>query len=149
MDKLKWLKDIVKHWGEVTDSSSGQQHITTLQEEMKDFKAALEEHAGVLAQCKDEKEELLDWNEALHLQVEDLECHQEAENIEHSQSCAMVLDKHESCEAIEDDLNMLCDTLTTASIELQQKDDELSFKSQEINKLIGKHRSILNDIKGE
>jgi chromosome segregation ATPase len=149
MDELEWLKDIVEHRGEDTNSSSGQQRITMLQEEMKDLKAALEEHVGVLAQCENEKEELLDRNEALHLQIEDLEHHWEVENIEHSQSHAMVLEECKSCEAIEDDLNMLHDTLTAASIELQQKDDELSFKSQEINKLISEHCSILNDIKGE
>jgi chromosome segregation ATPase len=149
MDELERLKDIVEHRGEVTDSSSGRQHIAALQEEIKDLKAALEEHVDVLAQREDEKEELLDQNEALHLQIEDLERRREAENIERSQSRAMVLEERESREAIEDDLNVLRDKLAAASIELQQKDDELSFKSQEINELIGEHRSILDDVEGE
>jgi hypothetical protein len=32
---------------------------------------------------------------------------------------------------------------------IQQKDDELSFKSQEISELVSEHRSILDDVEGE
>ena len=149
MDELERLKDIVEQRGEVSDSSGGQQRIAALQEEIKDLKAALEEHADVLAQREDEKEELLDQNEALRLQIEDLERRREAEGVERSESRAMILEERESREAIEDDLNVLRDKLAAASIELQQKDDELSFKSQEINELIGEHRSILDDVEGE
>ena len=149
MDELERLKDIVEQRGEVSDSSGGRQRIAALQEEIKDLKAALEEHADVLAQREDEKEELLDQNEALRLQIEDLERRREAEGVERSESRAMILEERESREAIEDDLNVLRDKLAAASIELQQKDDELSFKSQEINELIGEHRSILDDVEGE
>jgi chromosome segregation ATPase len=149
MNELERLKDIVEQRGEVSDSSSGRQRIAALQEEIKDLKAALEEHADVLAQREDEKEELLDQNEALRLQIEDLERRREAEGVERSESRAMILEERESREAIEDDLNVLRDKLAAASIELQQKDDELSFKSQEINELIGEHRSILDDVEGE
>jgi chromosome segregation ATPase len=150
MDELERLKDIVEQRGEATDGvGSGQQRIAALREEIKDLKAALEEHADVLTQREDEKEELLDQNEALRLQIEDLEHRRETECIERSQSRAMILEERESREAIEDDLNVLRDKLAAASIELQQKDDELSFKTQEITELVNEHRSILDDVEGE
>jgi chromosome segregation ATPase len=149
MDELERLKDIVEHRGDDTGGSSGRRHIGELQEEITDLKAALEEHADVLAQHEEEKEELLDQNEALRLQIEDLDRRREAENIERSQSRAMILEERESREAIEDDLNVLRDKLAAANIELQQKDDEINFKSQEISELVSEHRSILDDVEGE
>jgi chromosome segregation ATPase len=149
MDELERLKDIVEQREEDTGGSSGRRHIGALEEEIRDLKGALDEHAGVLAQREDEKDELIDHNEALLLQIEDLQHRREAETIERSQSRAMVLEERESREAIEDDLNVLRDKLAAANIELQQKDDELNFKSQEITELIGEHRSILDDVEGE
>ena len=149
MDELERVKDIMEQRGDDTGGSSGRRHISELQEEIRDLKAALEEHADVLAQREEEKEELLDHNEALLLQVEDLERRREAENIERSQSRAMILEERESREAIEDDLNVLRDKLAAANIELQQKDDDLNFKSQEITELVSEHRSILDDVEGE
>ena len=149
MDELERLKDIVEHREEDTGGSSGRHHIGALQEEIRDLKGALDEHAGILARREDEKDELLDQNEALLLQIEDLQHRREAETIERSQSRAMVLEERESREAIEDDLNVLRDKLAAANIELQQKDDELNFKSQEITELISEHRSILDDVEGE
>jgi chromosome segregation ATPase len=149
MDELERLKDIVEQRGEDTGGSSGRRHIGALQEEIRDLKAALDEHADALALREDEKEELLDQNEGLRLQIEDLEHRREAETVERSQSRAMILEERESREAIEDDLNVLRDKLAAANIELQQKDDELNFKGQEISELISEHRSILNDVEGE
>ena len=149
MDELERLKDIVEQRGEDSHGGDGGRRIAELQEEINDFKAALEEHAEALAQHEEDKEELLDQNEALRLQIEDLDRRREAENVERSQSRAMVLEERESREAIEDDLNVLRDKLAAANIEIQQKDDELSFKSQEINELVTEHRSILDDVEGE
>ena len=149
MDELERLKDIVEQRGEDSHGGDGGRRIAELQEEINDFKAALEEHAEALAQHEEDKEELLDQNEALRLQIEDLDRRREAEDVERSQSRAMVLEERESREAIEDDLNVLRDKLAAANIEIQQKDDELSFKSQEINELVTEHRSILDDVEGE
>jgi len=149
MDELERLKDIVEQHDEDTGGSSGRRHIGALQEEIRDLKAALDEHADALARHEDEKEEILDRNEALLLQIEDMEHRRDAETIERSQSRAMILEERESREAIEDDLNVLRDKLAAANIELQQKDDELNFKSQEITELISEHRSILDDAEGE
>ncbi len=145
MDELERLRDMVE-CGE--DSNSGRQ-IADLQREIGELKAALEEHADALAQREEEREELLDQSESLHLHIEDLERRREAENIERSESRAMILEERESREAIEDDLNVLRDKLAAANIELQQKDDDLGFKNQEISELIGEHRSILDDVEGE
>jgi chromosome segregation ATPase len=149
MDELERLKDIVEQREEDAGGSSGRRHIGALQEEIRDLKAALDEHADALVQREDEKEELLDQAEALRLQIEDLQHRREAETVERSQSRAMVLEERESREAIEDDLNVLRDKLAAANIELQQKDDELGFKGQEISELISEHRSILDDVEGE
>lgn len=149
MDELERLKDIVEQREEDTSGSSGGRHIGALQEEIRDLKAALDEHVDALAQREDEKEDFVDQIDALHLQIEDLQHRREAESIERSQSRAMVLEERESREAIEDDLNVLRDKLAAANIELQQKDDELNFKSQEIAELVGEHRSILDDVEGE
>jgi chromosome segregation ATPase len=149
MDELERLKDIVEQREEDTSGSSGGRHIGALQEEIRDLKAALDEHVDALAQREDEKEDFVDQIDALHLQIEDLQHRREAESIERSQSRAMVLEERESREAIEDDLNVLRDKLAAANIELQQKDDELNFKSQEITELVGEHRSILDDVEGE
>ena len=149
MDELERLKDIVEQREEDTGGSSGRQHISALQEEIRDLKAALDEHIDALAQREDEKEDFVDQIDALHLQIEDLQHRREAEGIERSQSRAMILEERESREAIEDDLNVLRDKLAAANIELQQKDDELNFKGQEITELVSEHRSILDDVEGE
>jgi chromosome segregation ATPase len=148
-ENMEELERIMEQRGENTDGSSGRRQIGALQEEIRDLKAALEEHADALAQLEDEKEELLDQNEALRLQIEDMEHRREAETIERSQSRAMILEERESREAIEDDLNVLRDKLAAANIELQQKDDELNFKNQEFTELVSEHRSILDDVEGE
>ena len=149
MDELERLKDIVEQREEDTGGSGSSRHISALQEEIRDLKAALDEHADALAQREDEKEDFVDQIDALHLQIEDLQHRREAESVERSQSRAMILEERESREAIEDDLNVLRDKLAAANIELQQKDDELNFKSQEITELISEHRSILDDAEGE
>jgi chromosome segregation ATPase len=149
MDELERLKDIVEQREEDTGGSSGRRHISAFQEEIRDLKAALDEHVDALAQREDEKEDFVDQIDALHLRIEDLQHRREAESIERSQSRAMILEERESREAIEDDLNVLRDKLAAANIELQQKDDELNFKSQEITELVGEHRSILDDVEGE
>jgi chromosome segregation ATPase len=149
MDELERLKDIVEQREEDTGGSSDHRHVNALQEEIADLKAALDEHADALAQREDEKEDFVDQIDALRLRIEDLQHRREAEGIERSQSRAMILEERESREAIEDDLNVLRDKLAAANIELQQKDDELNFKSQEITELVGEHRSILDDVEGE
>lgn len=148
-ENMEELERIMEQRGENTGGSSGRRQIGALQEEIRDLKAALEEHADALAQREDEKEELLDQNEALRLQIEDMEHRREAETIERSQSRAMILEEREEREAIEDDLNVLRDKLAAANIELQQKDDELNFKNQEFTELVSEHRSILDDVEGE
>ena len=149
MDELERLKDIVEQREDDSNGGGGGRRIAALQEEISDLKAALEEHADALAQREEDKEELLDQNEALRLQIEDLDRRREAESVERSQSRAMILEERESREAIEDDLNVLRDKLAAANIELQQKDDELGFKNQEITELVTEHRSILDDVEGE
>jgi chromosome segregation ATPase len=149
MDELERLKDIVEQREEDIGGSSGRRHTNALHEEIRDLKAALDEHADALAQREDEKEDFVDQIDALRLQIEDLQHRRESESVERSQSRAMILEERESREAIEDDLNVLRDKLAAANIELQQKDDELNFKSQEITELVGEHRSILDDVEGE
>ena len=151
MDELERLNAIVEQREEDSHGGDdgGGRRVAALQEEISDLKAALEEHADALAQREEDKEELLDQNEALRLQIEDMERRREAESVERSESRAMIIEERGSREAIEDNLNVLRDKLAAASIELQQKDDELNFKTQEIGELVSEHRSILDDVEGE
>ncbi|KAI0062162.1 hypothetical protein BV25DRAFT_1886017 [Artomyces pyxidatus] len=144
-DELTELKGMVDFGGDGRQA----RRIQELESDNKELKAMLDEHADILAQREEEKEELLDQYDALRLQFEDLERRREAESIERSQSRAMILEEREEREAVEDGLNALRDKLAAASIELQQKEDEISFKSQEISDLVNEHQSILDDVENE
>ncbi|KAI0052262.1 hypothetical protein FA95DRAFT_1533022 [Auriscalpium vulgare] len=149
MDELERLKDIVERRDDTGGDGRQLRRMDELEMEIEELKAALEEHADLLAQRDEEKEELLDQQDALRLQLEDVERRREAESIERSQSRAMILEEREERQAAEDDVNTLRDKLAAASIELQQKEDEIGFKSQEISELINEHQSILDDVEGE
>ena len=60
MDELERVKDIMEQRGDDTGGSSGRRHIGELQEEIRDLKAALEEHADVLAGAVIDPEQLED-----------------------------------------------------------------------------------------
>ncbi|ETW85083.1 hypothetical protein HETIRDRAFT_470129 [Heterobasidion irregulare TC 32-1] len=84
--------------------------------------------------------------EALRLELEDLHRRREIESLERSESRAQILEEREGREMIEEGLNELRDKLAAATIELQQKEDELEYKTREINELVNEHRSILDDV---
>lgn len=120
--------------------------LAELEAENEDLKAALEEHADMVALRDDEKEDLMDQMETLRLEVEDLQRRREAESIERSESRAQIYEEREEREAMQDGLNELRDKLAAATIELQQKDDELEFKQQEVADLLNEHNTILEEI---
>lgn len=120
--------------------------LEELHAENEDLKAALEEHADLVALRDEEKEDLMDQLEAVRLEMEDLQRRREAESIERSESRAQILDDREEREAIQDGLNELRDKLAAATIEIQQKDDELEFKQQEVADLLTEHNTILEEI---
>ncbi|TRM57015.1 microtubule associated-domain-containing protein [Schizophyllum amplum] len=75
----------------------------------EDLRAQLDEHADVVAQREDEREDLLDEIERLRLQIEDLQRRREAESYERSQSRAQVFEEREEREAVEDNLSAMKD----------------------------------------
>ncbi|KAI0038285.1 hypothetical protein FA95DRAFT_1578296 [Auriscalpium vulgare] len=135
MDELERLKDTVERRDDTGQDGRQLRRMDELKKEIEELKAAPEEQADLLAERDEEKEELLDQQDALRLQLEDVERRREADGEE----------RH----AAEDDVNTLRDKLAAASIELQQKEDEIGFKSQEISELINEHQSILDDVEGE
>ncbi|KAA1475865.1 hypothetical protein DENSPDRAFT_842743 [Dentipellis sp. KUC8613] len=152
MDELDRLRDIVENRGDEGGSGSDERlrrRIDDLEAENEELRSALDEHAEIITIRDDEKEDLQDQNEALRLEIEDLQRRREMESIERSQSRAQILEEREEREAVEDDLNALKDKLAAATIELQQKEDDLGFKEQEIADLVSEHRRILDDVEME
>ncbi|KAI0321295.1 hypothetical protein OF83DRAFT_1051431 [Amylostereum chailletii] len=153
MDELERLRDIVERGGGNEDEDGARarmrRRIEELEMDVEELRASLDEHAEALTQREDEKEELLDINEGLRLQLEDVQRRREAESIERSQSRAIILEEREEREAVQDDLNALRDKLMAASIELEQKEEELEIKTREMGDLMGEHQSILDDVENE
>jgi len=123
--------------------------IEELEAENAELKGALENQTDLVALRDDEKEDLNDQLEALRLEVEDLQRRREMESIERSESRAQILEEREEREVVVDNLNGLRDKLAAVSIELQQKEDEISFKSREIDDLVFEHRSIIDEVETE
>jgi len=80
---------------------------------------------------------------------EDIQRRREAESIVRSESCAQILEEREEREAVEDDLNTIQDKLAAATIELQQKEDELDLKNREIDDLIQEHGRVVDVVEQE
>jgi chromosome segregation ATPase len=103
----------------------------------------LEEQDEAITQREDKTEDLADEVEALRLDIEEMQRCRDAESIERSQSHAQILEEREEHDAVEDDLNSLRDKLAAATIELQQKEDEIEMKVREIDELVSEHDRIL------
>ncbi|KAF8638841.1 hypothetical protein AX17_001899 [Amanita inopinata Kibby_2008] len=161
MEEIEQLRDMVeKQVSPVSDlgPSTGpsdrerdrfQKRVESLEVENEDLRARLQEHADILAQREEEKEDLIDENDALKLEVEDLQRKCEADFAERSQSRAAILEEREEREAVEEDLNTLKDRLAAAMIELQQKEDELELRNKEIDEMVKEHQRIVKVVEDE
>lgn len=150
MEEIDRLKDMVERRG---DDSIGdgriRRRLAELEADNEDLRLRQQEHIDLIAQKEEEKGDLADEIEALHLEVEDLQHRREADSLERSQSRAQMLEEQEEREAVEEDLNAMKDKLAAALIELQQKEDEIDMKNQEIENLATEHQRIVDQVEEE
>ncbi|KAF8066862.1 hypothetical protein FPV67DRAFT_1417467 [Lyophyllum atratum] len=158
MDEIERLKEIVERRGDesLAESSNGEgrrerlkRRVEELEIENEELRARLDEHAEIIAQKEDEKDDLADEVNALRLEIEDIQRRREAESFERSESRAQILEEREEREAAEDDLNALRDKLAAATIELQQKDDDIELKNREIDDIVAEHQRIVGIVENE
>jgi len=109
----------------------------------EELQMQLEERDQLLIQREDETEALADHAYHLQLEIEDIQRRRDAERIERSESRAQILEERKEREAVEDDLNAIWDKLAAATIQLQQKEDELDLKNREIDDLIQEHDRVV------
>lgn len=123
--------------------------VEGLEADNNNLRARLQEHAELLTQKEEEKEDVVDENDALKLEIEDLHRKRDADFAERSQSRAAFLEEREEREAAEEDLNALKDRLAAVMIELQQKEDDLDLKSKEMEEIVREHQRIVNVVEDE
>lgn len=142
-----------QHLNGSTNSDNGENRRARLEEALRNLEednALLEEKLVELANelniREDEKEELADKVEALTLHIEELQQRQEAAALERSQSRANLAEDEEEREELINTINSLRDKLAATNIELQQKEEEISAKTDEIDEIIAEHESIVRDL---
>lgn len=121
----------------------------SLEADNNDLRARLQEHIEIVAQKEEEKEDIIDENDALKLELEELHRKREAHLAERSQSRAAFLEEREEREAVEEDLNTLKDRLAAVMIELQQKEDDLDLRGKEMDEMVREHQRIVNVVEDE
>jgi chromosome segregation ATPase len=135
--EMERLREIVEERGGENGFGSAstalKRRVQELEGDNEDLCAKLEEQDEVITQREDEKEDLADEVEALRLDIEEMQRRRNAESIERSQSYAQIPEEREEHNAMEDNLNSLRDKLAAATIELQQKEDEIKMKAREID----------------
>lgn len=150
-EEMERLKDIVESREDERSGDGGhmRKQLEELEYENEQLKQRLGEQEDLAQRHEEEKEELADQVEMLRLQLEDAERRREAENIERSQSRAMILGEREEREAVEEELASVRDKLAAAQIEIQQKEDELELKTREIDDIVAEHERIVREVEQE
>ncbi|KAG6908460.1 hypothetical protein DXG01_004543 [Tephrocybe rancida] len=158
LEEIERLKEIIERRGDASlaESSSGEgrrerqkRRVEELVGENEELRVRLDEHAEIISQREDEKEDLQDEINTLRLEMEDIQRRRQAESYERSESRAQILEEREEREAVEDDLNALRDKLAAMMIELQQKEDDLDLKTREIDELVAQHQRIVEVVDNE
>ncbi|KAF7974233.1 hypothetical protein HWV62_13114 [Athelia sp. TMB] len=152
-EEMDRLREIVEGRGDESSNAGGSERwrrrVDELEGELEDLHVKVDEQAEAIAQRDDEKEDMADEIEALRLDLEEMQRRREAEAVERSESRAQVLEEREEREAVEDDLNVLRDKLAAATIELQQREDEIEMKNREIDELVSEHDRIVGVVEDE
>ncbi|GJE88186.1 anucleate primary sterigmata protein B [Phanerochaete sordida] len=150
-EEMERLKEIVESREDERNGDGGRlrKHLEELEDENEHLKQRVTEHEDLVVRQEEEKEELVDQVEMLRLQLEDMERRREAENVERSQSRAMILDEREGREAVEEELASARDKLAAAQIEIQQKEDEVELKVREIDEIVAEHERIVREVEQE
>lgn len=126
--------------------SKTERRLKEAEEDNQILQEKLQELGELLIQHEEEKEELADANEGLRLQIEELEQRRDDEAVERSQSRAAILEEREEREELEESINSLRDRFAAASIELQQREEELAAKNDEIEDIVTEHEAIVREI---
>lgn len=157
MEEIDRLREIIEQHGHHSghDSTSGDSR-RELKMQLDEVRAInneldleLEDRLKLLRQHEDEKEELLDQIDDLHLKLEDFQRRREAESIERSESRAQILEEREEKEVVVENLNSMRDKHAALIIELQQREDELELKAKEIEELVTEHQRIVEVVEEE
>lgn len=114
---------------------------------------ALDDLRNQIAAREDEKEELADEVDALRLALEDAEDKIRRKDAEehHNRSASRTaaIEDREEREAVEDEVNALRDRLAASVIEMQQKEDELDVKNEELEEMVKEHDRIVQQVEEE
>ncbi len=162
MEEINRLRDLVERQQNISSPDVGEslgsnsreyerlkRTAESLEADNNDLHARLQEHIELLAQKEEEKEDIIDENDALKLEIEGLHRRREADFADRSQSRAAFLEEREEREAVEDDLNTLKDRLAAVMIELQQKEDDLDLRGKEMDEMVKEHQRIVNVVEDE
>jgi chromosome segregation ATPase len=106
--------------------------MTELEDQNEQLKDRLTDTEDVLARRAEEREDLLDQIEGLHLQLEDEQCRREAESVERSASRAEIYAREEAREDLEGELNHLCDRLARTTLDLEMKEEQVEERDREL-----------------
>lgn len=147
--ELRKTQVIIERSGDDSIDPSYARKVEDLRAENEELRLELEQRDQLLIAREEENEALADHADRLQLEVEDLQRRREAESIERSESRAQIIEEREEREAVEDDLNSIRDKLAAATIELQQKEDELELKNKEIDDLIQEHDRVVDVVEEE
>jgi hypothetical protein len=157
MDEKERMEAILERNGDASLMAEGgearreklKRRINELELANEDLQVTVQEQERVITQKEEEREDLLDEIEALRLDMEEIQRRREAESMERSESRAQMMEERDAREAVEEDLNAIRDRLAAASIELQQKEDDLEAKNREIEELVAEHERIVGVIDQE
>ncbi|KAJ7583262.1 hypothetical protein C8J56DRAFT_953479 [Mycena floridula] len=158
MEEIERLKEMVEKRGDDSMMSEAggdsrkdrlKRKVAELEADNEDLRLHNQEQAELIAQKEDEKGDLADEVEALRLEIEDLQRRRELDSLERSESRAQMLEEQEEREAVEDDLSALKDKLAAAMIELQQREDDIELKNQELEHMVSEHRRIVDVVEDE
>ncbi|KAK0200971.1 hypothetical protein DFS33DRAFT_1507788 [Desarmillaria ectypa] len=144
-EEIERLREMVERGGD-DGNSQLKQRVAELEAVNKEWQERMQNMAD---DYEEEKQELIGSIESMGLKIEKLQHKNEAQMQERSESRAMVLDEREQREAVEDDLNQVKDRLAAALIELQQRDDEIELKNEELDNLVIRHENIVEQWRGE
>ncbi|KAK2460714.1 hypothetical protein APHAL10511_007184 [Amanita phalloides] len=162
MEEIERLKDLVQRRQNPSSLDSGlspgpnnrecerlKRKVESLDADNDDLRTRLQEHAEMLAQKEDEKDDIIDENDTLKLEIEELHRKLEADLAERSHSRAAFLEEREEREAVEEDLGAMKDRLAAVTIELQQKEDEVDLRGKEMDEMVREHQRIVKVVEDE
>jgi chromosome segregation ATPase len=116
------------------------ERIARLEAELEQLR---DEAQQELEDARIREDDLIDEVNGLKTSIEALERRREAENMERSESRSMMLEEREAREDLEEGYNAARDKLAAMQLELQDSEDALAQKDQDIDQIVQQHNAIL------